>query len=93
MVQPESSVNNSPIQYCVYPDDHSQLPYEMAPGFKPSQFYIIFCSLRSAGVFPVVASLPPKNRERSDDRKYVCASYIFSYEQNKGVRMCVHKHD
>ena len=35
-------------------------------------------SLRSADVFPVVASLPPKNsyfwRERSDDRKYVCAS-------------------
>ena len=39
------------------------------------------CSLRSADVFPVVASLPPKinfrspiRRERSDDRKYVCAS-------------------
>ena len=35
-------------------------------------------SLRSAGVFPVVASLPPKivnfRRERSNDRKYVCAS-------------------
>ena len=27
-------------------------------------------SLRSADVFPVVASLPPK-----DDRKYVCASH------------------
>ena len=35
------------------------------------------CSLRSADVFSVVASLPPKNNsepERSDDRKYVCAS-------------------
>ena len=38
-------------------------------------------SLRSADAFPVVASLPPKNRvrvrvrrERSDDRKCVCAS-------------------
>ena len=30
------------------------------------------CSLRSADVFPVVASLPW--RKRSDDRKYVCAS-------------------
>ena len=29
----------------------------------------VACSLRSADVFPVVAS-----RERSDDRKYVCAS-------------------
>ena len=41
-------------------------------------------SLRSADVFPVVASLPPKinwlifgnfRRERSHDRKYVCASW------------------
>ena len=28
------------------------------------------CGLRTADVFPVVASLPP----RSDDRKYVCGS-------------------
>ena len=36
------------------------------------------CSLRSADVFPVVTSLPPKDnifrRERGDDRKYACAS-------------------
>ena len=31
-------------------------------------------SLRTAEVFPVVASLPPKNRERSDERKYVWCS-------------------
>ena len=34
-------------------------------------------SLRTADVFPVVASLPPKinfRRERSDDGKYVCRS-------------------
>ena len=31
------------------------------------------CTLRSADVFPVVASLNFR-RERSDDRKYVCAS-------------------
>ena len=32
-------------------------------------------SLRTADAFPVVASLPPKNRrERSDDRKCVCCS-------------------
>ena len=29
-------------------------------------------TLRTADVFPVVASLPPM--ERSDDRKYVCCS-------------------
>ena len=27
--------NNSPIQDYVYPYDHSQLTYEMTPGFKP----------------------------------------------------------
>ena len=34
-------------------------------------------SLRTADVFPVVPSLPPKvnfRRERSDERKYVCGS-------------------
>ena len=37
-------------------------------------------SLRSADVFPVVASLPPK---RSDDRKYVCASQVNGTEEAK----------
>ena len=27
--------NNSPIQHYVHPDDHTQLTYEMTPGFKP----------------------------------------------------------
>ena len=27
--------NNSPIQDNVHPDDHTQLAYEMTPGFKP----------------------------------------------------------
>ena len=27
--------NNSPIQDYVHPDDHTQLTYEMTPGFKP----------------------------------------------------------
>ena len=36
-------------------------------------------SLRTADVFPVVASLPPKNMERSDDRKYVCCSQAKSW--------------
>ena len=41
--------------------------------------YIVYSgSLRSAGVFPVVASLPPKIsyfwRERSDNQIYVCTS-------------------
>ena len=36
-------------------------------------------SLRTADVFPVVASLPPKNMERSHDRKYVCCSQAKSW--------------
>ena len=39
-----------------------------------SKLFIIFGSLRTADAFPVVATLPPKNRERSDDRKRVCCS-------------------
>ena len=27
--------NNSPIQDCVHPDDHTQPTFEMTPGFKP----------------------------------------------------------
>ena len=27
--------NNSPIQDCIYPDDHTQPTYGMTPGFKP----------------------------------------------------------
>ena len=44
--------------------------------WKPVWIHGCF-SLRSADAFPVVASLPPKTifrRERSDDRKCVCAS-------------------
>ena len=38
--------------------------------------FILFVrkDVRSTDVFPVVASLPIFRRERSDDRKYVCAS-------------------
>ena len=37
-------------------------------------------SLRTADVFPVVASLPSKNvRKRSDDRKYVCGLQARDY--------------
>ena len=38
------------------------------------QMELFWGSLRTADVFPVVASLPPKNMERSDDGKYVCCS-------------------
>ena len=33
-------VNNSPIQNYVHPDDHTQLAYEMTPGFK--SFTLVF---------------------------------------------------
>ena len=31
------TVNNSPTQDYVHPDDHAQSTYEMTPGFKLSQ--------------------------------------------------------
>ena len=34
--------NNSPIQDCVHPDDHTQPTYETTPGFKPfTVFYML----------------------------------------------------
>ena len=35
---------------------------------------LLMPSLRTADAFPVVASLPPRGGERSDDRKCVCGS-------------------
>ena len=38
VVETSVTVNNnvnSPIQDYVHPDDHTQTPYEMTPGFKP----------------------------------------------------------
>ena len=35
VVEASVTVNNSPIQDYVHPDDHTQPTYEMTPGFKP----------------------------------------------------------
>ena len=35
VVETSDTVNNSPIQDYVHPDDHTQPTYEMTPGFKP----------------------------------------------------------
>ena len=35
VVETSVTVNNSPIQDYVHPDDHTQPTYEMTPGFKP----------------------------------------------------------
>ena len=35
VVETSVTVNNSPIQDYVHPDDHFQHTYEMIPGFKP----------------------------------------------------------
>ena len=40
---------------------------------------LLWGSLRTADVFPVVASLPPKNTGESDDWKYVCCSQAKSW--------------
>ena len=56
----------------------------------------IFPSLRTAGAFPVVASLPPKiaifRRERCDDRKCVCCSQatVWVRAWGKGYWPCFH---
>ena len=35
-------INNSPIHDYVHPDDHTQLTYEMIPGFKPFTLIFLF---------------------------------------------------
>ena len=35
VVETSVTINNSPIQDCVHPDDHTQPTNEMTPGFKP----------------------------------------------------------
>ena len=35
VVETSDTVNNSPIQDYVHPDDHAQPPYEITPGLKP----------------------------------------------------------
>ena len=35
VVETSVTVNNSPIQDYVQPDDHAHTTYEMTPGFKP----------------------------------------------------------
>ena len=53
-----------------------------------------FPSLRTADVFPVVASLPPQNRrERSDDRKCVCCSQAVDFLKwaDLDVKFCLFK--
>ena len=35
VVETSVTVNNSPVQDYVQPDDHAQPTYEMTPGFKP----------------------------------------------------------
>ena len=34
-VETSLTVNNSPIQDCVHPEDQTQPTFEMTPGFKP----------------------------------------------------------
>ena len=46
VVETSVTVNNSPIQDYVHPDDHTQPTYEMTPGFKP--FILTFLSVEFA---------------------------------------------
>ena len=38
-VETSVTVNNSPIQDYLYPDNHTPPTYEMTPGFKPFTIY------------------------------------------------------
>ena len=40
VVETSLTVNNSPFQDYVPPDDHTQPSYEMTPGFKPLKYFL-----------------------------------------------------
>ena len=46
--------NNSPIQYDVHPDDHTQRTYEMSPGFKPFTKITYLINLQTIRYFVLV---------------------------------------
>ena len=56
VVETSVTVNNSPIQGYVHPDDLTQPTYEMTPGLKPSQLRLhqqqfAYCPLRISSLF------------------------------------------
>ena len=55
VVETSVTVNdNSPVQDCVHPDDHTQPTNEMTPGFKPFTVPEVFVKVSSAQ-FPSVS--------------------------------------
>ena len=55
VVETSVTVNdNSPVQDCVHPDDHTQPTNEMTPGFKPFTVPEVFVKVSSAK-FPSVS--------------------------------------
>ena len=49
--------NNSPIQDCIYPDDHTQPTYGMTPGFKPFTMLAILLLLFSSSLLLLLLTL------------------------------------
>ena len=45
VVEKSVTVNKSPTQDYVHPDDHTQSSYEMTPGFKPFTVVPVFANL------------------------------------------------
>ena len=49
VVETSVTVNNSPIQDYVHPDDHTQPTFEMTPGFKPFTVFKIVAAINVPG--------------------------------------------
>ena len=67
-VEMSVTVNNSPIQDYVHPDDHAPSTYEMTPGFKP---FTVLSSLLSQ-----IARVLRSRRSARETRKILRRSLI-----------------
>ena len=66
VIEMSVTVNDNPIQDYVHPDDHTQLTYEMTPGFKPftsynnnDNHYLLFFSLSLRALLRVWCNCKP----------------------------------
>ena len=61
VVETSATINNSPIQDYVHPDDHTQPTYEMTPGFKPFTTTNMFlCENEGTGCILIIINLQLK---------------------------------
>ena len=68
VVETSVTVNNSPIQDYVHPDDQTQPTLEMTPGFKPFTQFLLVKAIHPYLIVPGFAVIYAVNNLRSFER-------------------------